>query len=116
MKKYDVDIMWLTDAHFVAGKRNLVTRGKRIPEMLTKEIDRSNQEEIENIGALVDTAIIKSSSQVILSKRGDDGDTPTIHESSAALGMICFQAVEVVGDWKTYLTFYTIIIRMAYCN
>jgi hypothetical protein len=66
----------------------LVTQGKRILVILKGEIDRSNKDEIEKFGALENTAINKSASQVMLNKRGDDGDTPTIHESSAALGMI----------------------------
>jgi hypothetical protein len=64
--------------------------------MLKGEIDRSNKDEIEKIGELVDTTINKSASQVVLNKRGDDGDTSTIHDSSGALGMILRQTVEVV--------------------
>jgi hypothetical protein len=44
--------------------------------------------EIEQLETHVDTVINKSVSQVILNKRGEDEDTPTIHESSAALGII----------------------------
>jgi hypothetical protein len=75
---------------------------------------------------------------VILNKRGDNRDIPTIHESSAALGMIFRQTVEVVEGptgldkqhkfdikkcsafkddysitysiWKTYLTLNTKIL------
>jgi hypothetical protein len=64
--------------------------------MFKREIDRSNTDKIVFFCELVDTAVNKSASQVILNKRGDTGDTPTIPESSAALEMLLRQTVEVV--------------------
>jgi hypothetical protein len=55
--------------------------------MLKGEIDRNNKYEIKKIGTLVDIAIAESASHMILNIRGNGG-TLTIHESSAALGMI----------------------------
>jgi hypothetical protein len=64
--------------------------------MLKGEIDRNNKDEIKVVGTPVDNVIYKLASQVIPNKRGNDGNTLTIHESSAALGMIFCQIVEVV--------------------
>jgi hypothetical protein len=47
-----------------------------------EEGEKEGEEEEEEL------KIFGSASQVILNKRGDDGDTPTIHDSSAAIQMI----------------------------